>query len=343
MYDEAFKSAPEDATVVDAECHDEIDYNFKAIGDIDTDDFKGNLSNEFISAVKGTYKGTYTGQTNDSSVERTATLVISDCKKDGSIEGFVDVTGGDYYMSYKFDGAISEEDGTIVYYTTDWVFRPSDNCASQEFIGTFNKDKKTLEGDNFSYRKTSTRTAIYRNKEDVPQFWTGMYVGSYSTSSCGSEETHYINRKFLVTINRISDEGSFVGSGHVYRYYGDGRAGEVELAYDCSGKIDFETGYTYFQGYEITEDKYGDAEKFTMCEFVSSFNIVNSNGKFALGDVNKDTKVNLQDTQIVLKAALAIVKLEEDQTQLADVNNDDKVNLRDAQLVLQAALGIIEL
>lgn len=64
---------------------------------------------------------------------------------------------------------------------------------------------------------------------------------------------------------------------------------------------------------------------------------------YRLGDVNCDGVLNLQDTQLTLRAALAIVTLEEFPRVLADVNKDSTINLQDAQIVLRAALGIITL
>lgn len=59
------------------------------------------------------------------------------------------------------------------------------------------------------------------------------------------------------------------------------------------------------------------------------------------GDVNQDTKVDLTDAQLVLKAALKIISLNEEQRLLADVTMDGKVDLADAQIVLKKALKII--
>lgn len=56
------------------------------------------------------------------------------------------------------------------------------------------------------------------------------------------------------------------------------------------------------------------------------------------GDANQDGKVTLEDAQLVLRAALRIVELED--SRLADVNQDGQVTLEDAQKVLRIALKI---
>lgn len=67
----------------------------------------------------------------------------------------------------------------------------------------------------------------------------------------------------------------------------------------------------------------------------------NSNSvTYALGDVNKSGKVDLKDTVIVLRAALNIDQLDEEQTALADIVKDNKINLKDASASLKMALNI---
>lgn len=60
------------------------------------------------------------------------------------------------------------------------------------------------------------------------------------------------------------------------------------------------------------------------------------------GDANYNNKIELQDAQMVLKAALNIVKLDAMVNKYCDVNQDGKVNLQDAQLILKKALNIIK-
>lgn len=59
------------------------------------------------------------------------------------------------------------------------------------------------------------------------------------------------------------------------------------------------------------------------------------------GDVDGNGKINLQDAQMVLQAALKIKGLEAAAHQAADVSGDRQVTLEDAQLVLKYALRII--
>ena len=65
--------------------------------------------------------------------------------------------------------------------------------------------------------------------------------------------------------------------------------------------------------------------------------------KITLGDANGDGVVDLNDTMIVLEAALGINDIEEDNFIKADVNSNGTIDLVDAVLVLKAALRIIEL
>lgn len=65
---------------------------------------------------------------------------------------------------------------------------------------------------------------------------------------------------------------------------------------------------------------------------------------YAMGDVNRDGKVNLNDATIVLGAAVGIQKpqyvLDEEQKVLADFNSDKNVDLDDATVALKLAVGI---
>lgn len=60
-----------------------------------------------------------------------------------------------------------------------------------------------------------------------------------------------------------------------------------------------------------------------------------------LGDVNLDGLVNLNDAKYLLKAALGIVTLTDDQRKVADLDSNSQINLNDAKLMLKLALGII--
>lgn len=60
-----------------------------------------------------------------------------------------------------------------------------------------------------------------------------------------------------------------------------------------------------------------------------------------LGDADGNGQVDLEDAQIVLKAALRIMILPEQQIALVDMDKSGSVDLADAQIVLKMALGII--
>lgn len=60
------------------------------------------------------------------------------------------------------------------------------------------------------------------------------------------------------------------------------------------------------------------------------------------GDVNKDNFMNLEDTVLTLKAALAIIPVDTIDLEAADLDNDGSISLNDAKLSLDYALNIIE-
>lgn len=66
------------------------------------------------------------------------------------------------------------------------------------------------------------------------------------------------------------------------------------------------------------------------------------NTTYELGDVNEDGKINLNDSKLILKAALGIKMSSKEKynATLADLNKDSKVDLLDAKLSLKQALGI---
>ena len=61
---------------------------------------------------------------------------------------------------------------------------------------------------------------------------------------------------------------------------------------------------------------------------------------YVLGDVTGDGKVKLDDTTLTLKAALAIIDFDEEQTARADFDGDGKIKLADATSSLKVALNI---
>ena len=62
-----------------------------------------------------------------------------------------------------------------------------------------------------------------------------------------------------------------------------------------------------------------------------------------MGDLNGDGKVDLNDAKILLRGAVGIIKLTDEQKKAADINGDGQINLNDAKMLLRAAVGIIKL
>lgn len=60
------------------------------------------------------------------------------------------------------------------------------------------------------------------------------------------------------------------------------------------------------------------------------------------GDADQNGVINLQDAQLVLRAALGIDNVSADDRRLYDANEDGNINLDDALLVLKMALGIVD-
>ena len=57
------------------------------------------------------------------------------------------------------------------------------------------------------------------------------------------------------------------------------------------------------------------------------------------GDVNGDGKVNVLDSQVVLKSSVGKTKLTSAQNKAADMNADGKVNAADSQIILKRSVG----
>lgn len=81
---------------------------------------------------------------------------------------------------------------------------------------------------------------------------------------------------------------------------------------------------------------------------VSSTNSVTNSvtTSYAIGDVDRNGKVNIEDVTLTLGAAVGIQKekyeLDDEQKRLADVNADGKLNINDAKMLLKIAVGITE-
>ncbi len=61
--------------------------------------------------------------------------------------------------------------------------------------------------------------------------------------------------------------------------------------------------------------------------------------KITLGDLNNDSKININDVKIALRGALNNNTLTDEQKIAADVNEDKKVNISDVKIILKAALN----
>lgn len=59
-----------------------------------------------------------------------------------------------------------------------------------------------------------------------------------------------------------------------------------------------------------------------------------------IGDVNGNGKIDLVDALLVVRHAMNISSLTEDQMTRADVNKDGNINLTDALLIIRTAMGI---
>lgn len=74
-----------------------------------------------------------------------------------------------------------------------------------------------------------------------------------------------------------------------------------------------------------------------------SLTIIGTSGpEYLVGDVNNDARIDLQDVQLALKAALKIIQLETPAKQAADVDQSGRTDLQDARLILRRVLRIID-
>ena len=88
--------------------------------------------------------------------------------------------------------------------------------------------------------------------------------------------------------------------------------------------------YAYDNGYKfvaIEDDNSGD-------------NNSGDDNTVLIGDLDGDKKVNRNDAKLLLKGAVGIITLTEEQQKAGDINNDQKINLNDAKKLLRIAVGI---
>ncbi|MGM0653645.1 MAG: dockerin type I repeat-containing protein [Bacillota bacterium] len=62
----------------------------------------------------------------------------------------------------------------------------------------------------------------------------------------------------------------------------------------------------------------------------------------SFGDVNTDSRVNVQDVVLVTRHVLGFDRLSETGSFIADVNGDGIINVQDVSLIMQKSLGMIE-
>lgn len=60
------------------------------------------------------------------------------------------------------------------------------------------------------------------------------------------------------------------------------------------------------------------------------------------GDVNGDSRINVQDVNLVMSYLLELTSFSSEQKRAADVNNDGWINIRDVNLIMQRALNLID-
>lgn len=121
--------------------------------------------------------------------------------------------------------------------------------------------------------------------------------------------------------------------------------GKVKISLNCGSKwqnknvavYDLEKGQ-YLEAKAEGEMVVFEAEHFSMYAVVE---VAESDEQYIKGDVTGDGLVDLDDANMILKAALGIVTFEISQIRSADVASNGSVDLDDANMVLKAALGII--
>ena len=63
-------------------------------------------------------------------------------------------------------------------------------------------------------------------------------------------------------------------------------------------------------------------------------------GEYELGDVNMDGKMDANDALYVMRAAMSLVELSEEEAALADFNGDGNVDMNDALLIMRTVMGL---
>ena len=105
--------------------------------------------------------------------------------------------------------------------------------------------------------------------------------------------------------------------------------------------------------YVVTDKKADDKKQYTF-NTIKAGDLVDENGNLlpdnnltpaegVKGDVDGNGTLDLQDAQMVLKAALKIIPVSDIIINNVDVDGQEGITLTDAQMVLKAALKIIKL
>lgn len=165
-------------------------------------------------------------------------------------------------------------------------------------------------------------------------------------------------------VTEISGSAAFLSdnAGKIKEYTNELSGYAVELPiqlYEYPGAkyytsaINENYGYSMLKSGEFVPSKVYTDENGKVWGYVSNTNLPNGTAWYCIsslskqsnnlkGDVNLDTKVNLLDAKLVLRAAIGATSLSGQAQINADMNEDGKVNLKDAKAVLKKALGITQ-
>lgn len=102
----------------------------------------------------------------------------------------------------------------------------------------------------------------------------------------------------------------------------------------------FHKAYGLYQLHTYVRDNNGIVK----CVDMQLFDMVQSQDPLdglVFGDADYSGKVELSDAQIILRAALGIVELDEELKLNCDMDSDGRITLGDAQIILKMALGIL--
>lgn len=87
-------------------------------------------------------------------------------------------------------------------------------------------------------------------------------------------------------------------------------------------------------------ETFANAYGFKFVTIHDDSNNTSNNNIAIMGDFDGNNKADLNDAKTLLKAAVGIIQLTDEQKKAADVNGDGQINLSDAKLLLRIAVGI---